>query len=315
MPSPPATRLRITRLRPSLAPGTRDPALWAALVHDAWPHARVLSEKPSASVRALPTTGEGATAAGLGPLVAKVEPIDSPQRTIQALLGHTPLDRHWRGAVLLERAGIRTAAPQALFDGLSADARRTQCLVMEHLAGPSLLTLLAEHHARALSPEHRARIARAVARLVFRLHARGLINRDPKPSNLIVLDAHAPSPEIAVVDCIGVRAGRAWEATRSARDRRLARTLASLVIEPIGTERPPARTDRMRTLRELARLLDAERSPSAQQPPPGRVARDLWRRAARIVADHADPRPAHDPLAPAVRPPGSGGGDARTPMD
>ncbi|MDX9912302.1 MAG: lipopolysaccharide kinase InaA family protein [Phycisphaerales bacterium] len=315
MPRPPQDRVRLVRVADAsgLPRGVRDPAFWAGWLGDGWEGGEKLSEKPGASVRVLATdAGRTMPEFAMPELVVKVEPIGSLRRTLQSLTHTTPLERHWRGADALHQAGIRTARPVALLRGMTRDTppRRVECLVMERAPGATLLAHLAgapRGDPHTLSRDERARVARAVARMVFRLHARGLVNRDPKPSNLIVLDPRGASPEIAVVDCVGVRRARPWERLGSARDHRLARTLASLVIEPIGTGCPPARTDRMRVLSELARLLRAEGFAAPRS-------RDLWRSVEALVRAHADPRPAHDPLA-ASRLPGSGGGTARPPTD
>jgi hypothetical protein len=274
-------------------------------------HARVLKADGPRNARTLVLACDGPGT----PLIVKREPVVGPLARLRSALGHTRLDRHWRGAEALDRAGVPTARCLALLTqrarrGLDRQAPATW-LVMERLDGPTLLELIARaqapHAARPAGPAHptlspceQHAVARAVGLRLARLVACGLANRDAKPSNWIVTRNAGGELVPAVIDCVGLR--RATPA-------RVARMLAALVIEPIGVGVPIRRTLMLRTL--TAFLDPAGASDQSPAVPAGRGGSprrptrpqpcELWHRVARVVESHlARPggaRPSINPLA------------------
>lgn len=227
------------------------------------------------------------------PVVAKVWTLDSPRRRVQAILRRTPAFRHWRGAAVLQRAGLATAPCLAICRRVDERGRRLECLIMERLEGCSLLHRLA---APGPGVAHQHRLARAVGRQVAQMADLRVFNRDHKPSNLIVVagDREAETQSIAIIDCSGV-------ARRRPRDA-LPRMLTSLVTEAIGAGAPPRLSVRMRVLSEAAlhprgdtpRREDSEAGPSRRR---SGAVRNLWLDVQRRFEAHGDPTPKVDPLA------------------
>lgn len=234
-------------------------------------------------------------------VVVKVIPLTAAFDRLKAAVGAGRGARHWRAAWRLGAAGERTARPLAL-----ARAWRPgrpgpipcEILVIERLAGRSVLEHLG---GRDLSGAQERALARALGAQIGRLARHGLFNRDHKPSNLIVTDADPRGPEVAIIDCVGLRAawraGGAWRRTGvrglpGHRKRAAERMLASLWIEPSGTGCAPR-----------GALVAACVGGCAQEFDLSRVARhELWRCAAGIVRAHGDPTPRVRPLAQAGRP-------------
>lgn len=273
----PLTHLHIKRVHRG-----EDPGAWArALAEPGWmERSRALKEEPGSSwVRHATLSGRE--------VVVKGRLLNTGSRWLKAALGYGHGDKHWRGAALLASKKIATARPLALAWGREGGVR-VEVLVLEYLAGPTLLDWLA-----AASLNSRAEVRRehggaaAVADHLFEMVAAGLFNRDHKPSNLIVLDAASTSPRIALIDCVGVR--------RQAVD--AGPMLASLLIEPIGCGVAPRRALIMRFLTHYCRrtaTLTPESGGTAEE-----VRADVrahWRHVASLVAAHGDPRPRVDPL-------------------
>ncbi|MCC6660033.1 MAG: hypothetical protein IT437_04015 [Phycisphaerales bacterium] len=187
---------------------------------------------------------------------------------LKARLGLSRGARQWRGAHRVSRLGIRTARPIALIRGPDDEV-----LVMERLAGPTLLDTMARGGGDVRDDHQLA------ATIGGQVAAFGRwFNRDHKPSNLIVLRDRGIL-SLAVIDTVAIR--------RAPRDS-AARMLASLVLEPTGCGRPPRLPLRMRALRAYL----------AARGMTGRAARNaLWRRVAAILQAHGDPTPRVDPLA------------------
>lgn len=258
--------------RPIRVARGHDGRAWAqALADPAWPdRARPLKTDAEASVVGLTMLGR--------PVVVKTWRLAQPRRRLQALLGRTPAMRHWHAAQLLIAAGLPTARCFAVIRGRDA-LGPCEWLVMERIPGRTLLA----HLARTDWPvpaQHR--LADAIGRQIACLAAAGLLNRDHKPSNIVLT---SPANPPTLIDCLGIRRTR-----RTAHA--LTRMLAMLVIEPHGCGLHIRRSLRMRCLR-AAIGLDARLPRSLRH----RTLRRWMTRIDRRIARHGDPRPAVDPLA------------------
>jgi len=206
---------------------------------------------------------------------------------LKAVMRVAKADRHWRGATILARARIDTAACLALATESRKPSPR-RWLVMEWVPGRSVL----EHLAAAdLGVRQEHALARALGRQIARFEGQAF-NRDHKPSNLIVT-GDADDPGIAVIDCVGVRRTAVIDQTEM---------LASLVIEPSGCDLAVRGALAMRVLKTFL-------GPNPVKPVPrgaparaqSRAARnELWREVADLVRKHGDPRPRVNPLPPAL---------------
>lgn len=219
---------------------------------------------------------------------------------LRARLGASRAFRHWRGAAWLIDHGFRTAAPRALLLG-SRSGLPVEAFVADALAGKSVLHHLADEDL-PVREEHA--IAREIGGLVARLGSAGRYNADGKPSNLIVLP-RADSPgriEIAVIDCAAIRRRSPLAHVSAA-----VRMLADLAIEPIGVGVRPRRSLMMRVVDAnvrwgvehwLGRLgaASAVRDDPRVRHAMRAMRHTLWRRAARAVREHGDPRPLVHPL-------------------
>lgn len=214
--------------------------------------------------------------------VLKSQPLTSRRRRLEFLLGFSRAHRHWRGSLRLAALGLPTARCLAL-----ARTPDAAVLAMDALPGRSVL----EHLSRRDLPvrdEHA--VARALGALARTLVDAGRFNRDAKPSNLIVLPPDPPADgpaapgrpgrSVATIDCVAIR-----RCPRRS-GRHLARTLASMIIEPIGCACPPRRALRLRAVRS-----------ALGDHPDRRAVRELWRAVERLVAEHPDPRPRVSPLS------------------
>lgn len=210
----------------------------------------------------------------------------------------TALARQWRGAQQL--AGLGVATPTPLLQARArCEAAPVEVLLTEYLPGRSLL----EHMAAPLGPARADHaLADAAGELVAALIAGGLLNRDHKPSNILVLD----DQRLALLDCVGLCKAVTRDVVAGP-----ARMLASMVIEPLGCRCLPRRTLRRRALRAFLHArwhqggpapTDAA-TPTTPDPPdpPNRQwerasARAFWAAVAQLVDRHGDPTPAVWPL-------------------
>jgi hypothetical protein len=150
---------------------------------------------------------------------------------------------------------------------------------MQHLPGESVLEHMAMPDLPASAQRH---VAEAVARLACRLAHEGRVNRDAKPSNLIVTSLHQTGAHLAMIDCADLR--------RCPRDDEgaVVRMLASGAIEPMGVGFTSRRAIQIRAVRAAAETLDPQN--------PKALARRLWRQVAAAVRAHGDPTPKDNPL-------------------
>ncbi len=164
-------------------------------------------------------------------------------------------------------------------------------LATSFIEGPTLLDALA----RVRGTPAEIPLAEAAGRLIASLAKATptpLFNRDLKPSNVMLLsewNAHPPTPhpqgpvpKLAIIDPIGVRPSKATHDG-------LARMLASLVIEPIGTGVAPTPHARRAAIAALTQAIPLTKT----------QARELWQSTATLIHAHGDPTPKVNPLTPA----------------
>ncbi len=206
---------------------------------------------------------------------------------LAVLMGRTRLMRQWNGAAMLRSAGIAAARPIALVRGKSPGGAVVETLVMERAGGVEAVieagveppaTLLHAIAQGTLGARAEHEIARRVGLDLRAMFDAGLTDRDHKPSNLVPERRVGGEWRVVAVDTVGVR-------RRGGRSARL-RTLASLVIEPMGVGHPVRRGLIMRALLALHGEAAGARA---------RVRRD-WAAVARVVRAHGDATPKDDPL-------------------
>lgn len=276
-------------------PGESAAAWRGALESSAWAAgARVLKREPGGGA------GESwvarAELAGRS-CVVKVQPVGGLWGRLRLALGRTRLSRQWAGAQRLAGMGVPTPAP--LVRATARCAVPVEVLVTEYLPGRTLLEALAGPE-MGLMPERA--LAEAAGALVASLAAGGVLNRDLKPSNvLVVADGAGQGADrrevLAVLDPVGVRRLGATELLLGP-----ARMLASLLIEPTGCGVAPRRTIRRRVLAGYLRARWHEGDASGGGPEPDREwerasARAIWAMVDQIVTRHGDARPRVSPLA------------------
>lgn len=104
-------------------------------------------------------------------------------------LRRTPAWREWAGAMQLQQARCRVSRPLALVHQ-TGPAGISQALILPYVEGPSLYHWLVGSSGAAADSlnarTRRRRMAQAVGGCIGQMTAAGIINRDLKPSNLIV---------------------------------------------------------------------------------------------------------------------------------
>jgi len=179
---------------------------------------------------------------------------------LQTRFSRNRAQREWRGALLLREKGIPAARPIALF----RHGRTQWTLAFERIEGPTAL-----HLARSGDPAQRRALAHSLGRLVARLSAAAIFNRDCKLSNLIV----RTDGDIATIDCVGVRSARITTDLRR-------RMLAAMLYEAHGTRSMGTRANRLRVLKAAGES----------------DWKSAWRDLERRLRAHGDTRPRTDPL-------------------
>lgn len=214
-------------------------------------------------------------------VVVKCRVLNSAGRKFKHAIGMGHGHKHWRGAERLMRAGIATGKPLALLRA-KVDGTLCEVLVLEFVEGKTLLEVLDEI-ARGAGPGVREQhaIARAVGRTIAAMDEACCNNRDHKPSNLIVLNTAESEPQIAVIDCVGVRWGENSFAS-----------LEALTIEPIGCRCLPRKAIWMSV---LAYLYGGHTARQQRVDMHEIVQATIWL-VERAVKGHGDPRPRVDPL-------------------
>ena len=212
--------------------------------------------------------------------VLKVEPLGGVWKRAKALLRMTKAWRQWKGAELLRRAEVGSATPLVVLR--TSDA---ELLALRHAAGPTLLEVLNEG-----SIEYRSAVAIAeqLAVTMSRMWRHHLVNRDPKPSNIV----RCASGGLVFIDTVAIRQDRQTRTDHLPSEEDVVEMLSKLVIEPTGCGCPPPRTLCLRVLHAMHRhgLVFGSGSPRQH-------ARALWESVLEDIAFHGDPTPADDPLA------------------
>jgi len=312
---PGTDRLRV------LASSVADPRALAASVSDPrWASAAsVLKRSERTSVVAGEAALDPDRPGAKSRVVVKCLALRAPRDLLSESLHRSRGWRQWHGAELLHRRGFDAARPLLLFRARTGSAhdpearRWVETLVLEHQEGRTLL----EHLARPSEPiaEQHA-IAHAVGRFARRLADQWILNRDHKPSNIVMVPKEAGGWRPTLIDTVGVRSAIGSPlrtmlspgppipnpaAERRTQEALLCRMLATLLIEPIGVGHPVPMGLRWRALKATFEA-PAGSQPAEDTPPEvARTrARARWRRVQEIVERHADPAPLDDPLADAV---------------
>ena len=278
MTRPPTESIRLLRVA-----SAGEGALARALAEPGWERdAQVLKENEEGSVVA-------ATLAGRA-VVIKTMPLRTPADRIRSVANRSRLARQWRGALVLRKAGVRTAEPLALLQGVGGRGERVESLILERLEGRTLLEHLRD---RDLTFDEAAQLVESMAGDLERMFFTAF-NRDHKPSNLVVVRERGALRAV-VIDTVGVRRLRGLS---GASNTRLARMLANLVIEPMGVGCAPSVYWRHRL---ICRVCDyprpkAQAKPGWSKPRARMFARRLMAMADELVRGHGDPTPKDNPF-------------------
>jgi serine/threonine protein kinase len=124
-----------------------------------------------------------------------------------------------RAAILIESAGVGTAAPLAVLQGGGWKNRGVSYYVTEEIArSRSLRALLKDIQTDFSRKEARAlkfRLLAGAAQLFYRSHAARIYHRDLKGGNILVRDWQSPEWGLLLVDLDGVsRMRRLWQSRR-----------------------------------------------------------------------------------------------------
>lgn len=267
-----------------------------------------LGQPPGRDARALKSDGRAwvrKQSIGGRAVTIKCRPLHGVLDRLRVRLGSSRFARHWTSAQWLTAHHILT--PQSMLLGTANDGQgAVELLVLDFLPGRTVLEVLA---ARDIDPALLRPVATALARQIAAMTDAGRFNRDHKPSNLLITERATTNgaPEIAVLDCVGLRPTLARQVWRGAD-----RMLASLMIEPTGCGVPVPMRLRARLVREvLAGWWQSDSSATSQRVDEQfgveRVAwmqtsmGALWTQIARLIEAHGDPTPRVDPLNRAAR--------------
>jgi hypothetical protein len=198
--------------------------------------------------------------------------------------------RHWEGTQRLAKVNVGTAACYAIARSRDASTgTQIEWLVTERVPGKTLLQHMAD---RDLTVRQEHALADAVGHTVGTLAAKGLFNRDGKPSNWIVrqplTSTHA---KVVIIDTVAVR--RTLPGLPSMRG--WIWMLSALLIEPTGCGCPPRLSLRARALKSFVDTCPVmhNANPAARKA----MRRKLWRSVSKAIETHGDPTPKVNPLA------------------
>ena len=189
--------------------------------------------------------------------------------------GRTPAWREWKGAQVLHLAGRRTSVPLLLLHDLRYE-RASQVLILPYVEGRTLDRFIAKASPeKDWTDEHRRlrrQLARAIGQQVGLITADGFVNRDHKPTNLVIDQACLEDgAEPVIIDVAGLR--------KRGSDKQVFRMLAVLMrsAQRVGVVTP------VEALRVLKSALAAD-------PTLARGRRRRLRYAARQVTRHLNAR-------------------------
>ncbi|MEO0631964.1 MAG: hypothetical protein AAFY46_14755 [Planctomycetota bacterium] len=212
-----------------------------------------------------------------------------PAERIRAWLGTTDFARSVRATGWLLHKGFET--PAVLARGVVG---RHELLINEWVDGPTLLRLLAD----AGDVARRRDLFEAAGRLIGRLWRSGLVNRDHKPSNLVLRSRSLDHPHLLDVGGIRKRSrdDEIKEALRYRGEyRMIARMCASQVIEPrgVGIDVSPGDIELL-----VSTVFRVETQSSAIPQTYPNLAREVLRDVNALIESHGDATPKINPLDP-----------------
>ncbi len=238
-------------------------------------------------------------------LIIKGLSCDGPMPRLRALVGRTRLHRQYRTTQRLAALGLPVVPALSLLSA-SVSGVAHVLLVMDRARGQTLLEFLANAASNATgnaatSARMQHRVADAAGRLVARVVAKGLFNRDHKPSNIIVTSAgdDASPATLSIIDAVDFR-----KLTPTLVFQAPTRMLASMIIEPTGVGVRPRYALMRRALRayleeswHLASRSDADDDEAMDPMWEHQSARAFWQSVGERVVRHGDPTPRVNPLA------------------
>ncbi|HEB60909.1 MAG TPA: hypothetical protein ENJ06_03695 [Phycisphaeraceae bacterium] len=197
---------------------------------------------------------------------------------VKAKIGLTQAQRQWRGAMLVNNAGIATSLPMAMWLVKQPGKGQVVVAAFRLLPGEDLMNVLARS-------ELSSKAARAAGRLTAKLCLAGLFNRDHKPSNIILTD----EGKMGLIDTVGIRRAKCrcrFTGGKMPGKRLVPRMLASLVTEPLGLGLLPRRTQLLRGLLSFASACGMKKE----------EVKTAWKQVEILVREHGDATPVDNPL-------------------
>ncbi len=217
-------------------------------------------------------------------VVVKWMVLDRAKDRVSRAVGRTRLLRQWRGALLLEGAGVDVARVLVVGRGRDGEGRVVEVLVMERVDGR---TLIGHVGGEELSGGERRELARRVGAQVaaMALSAPGVFNRDHKGSNIVVARGEGGVRPV-MIDTAGVRRWRVGDVPIA--------MLAKVYIEMVGVGRVASRVERWRALRAFYEVYLEDWGAAGVRTRRAQVKKG-WGAIERMVARHGDATP-RDPV-------------------
>lgn len=275
---PPNRSIRITRLEPTEGDPSEQRSSWTStfMSRDWSVGAEIFKKNAESSVLRCMVHSRD--------IVLKTRRSTGIKGMIEGITRSGRSHRQWQGSDWLRSIGVSSPNCIAIARG-TRDGVAVETLVTEHVPGHTLLWQVARGliHEDPESPASRA-VAYAVGRDIAQIIKSGRFNRDHKPSNLVVTHAAPPIAKITTVDAVAILPVKLKDRVNA-----MARMIASLLIEPIGIGHPMPPTFMRRVVESLGHeIVD----PPNVEP----WTRELIAQAERLVEEHGDPTPEHDPL-------------------